>query len=299
MSDSPELEVIADDHYEMLSDATRMKAYQQAIERVVQPGDVVIDLGTGMGILALMAARAGARRVYAIEARDSIHIAQRVAAHNGYGGVIAFLHGNSQATNLPERADVLISETLGSFGFDENTVEHVNDIRERLLKPDARLLPRRLKTWIVPVHSPGAATYQQFWKNIAGFDFSVAREQSAEVIGVAKVKVDEFIGSPALLTDIDLADGKSPQIGRLLHFIGERDEEVHGLAGWFEAELCDDLILSTHPQAPATHWQQAYLALTEPLPVRAGDKIEVMLKSRPQGWERDDAQIEWDCRIVG
>ena len=55
-------------HYQdMLSDHERMRRYRQAIEAVVRPGDVVADLGTGLGVLALMAVRAGASFVYAID----------------------------------------------------------------------------------------------------------------------------------------------------------------------------------------------------------------------------------------
>ena len=130
-----------DDHHAMLADRVRMDAYADAIARVVRPGDRVLDLGAGLGVLGFLALRAGAAHVIAVEKTDSIRLAERLAAQNGLADRMTFFHGSSKDLVLDAPVDVLLSETLGSFGIEENTLDFTLDARRRLLKPAGRLLP--------------------------------------------------------------------------------------------------------------------------------------------------------------
>ena len=76
---------------QMIADTGRTGAYEQALRRRVKPGSTVLDIGTGAGIMALLACRLGARRVYAIEPNDAIEVARQLAAVNGYTDRIAHL----------------------------------------------------------------------------------------------------------------------------------------------------------------------------------------------------------------
>ena len=73
-----------DFHQSMIHDRRRVEAFRAAIEAAVQPGDVVLDIGTGTGLLACLAARAGARKVYAVEEGGIATVAAGVVADNGY-----------------------------------------------------------------------------------------------------------------------------------------------------------------------------------------------------------------------
>ena len=79
--------MILDEHRQYLSDSVRVAALSAAIHRVVKPGDIVVDLGAGTGILGLVACRAGASRVYAIEEGGMIEVAREIARANGCRGV--------------------------------------------------------------------------------------------------------------------------------------------------------------------------------------------------------------------
>ncbi|HEX6912250.1 MAG TPA: 50S ribosomal protein L11 methyltransferase, partial [Longimicrobium sp.] len=92
----------------MAGDRVRMKAYAAAIARAVRPGDVVLDVGAGTGVFSLLACRAGARRVYAVEPADAIHTARELARENGFADRIDFIQGVSTAIGLPEKADVVV-----------------------------------------------------------------------------------------------------------------------------------------------------------------------------------------------
>src|SRR5581483_2265956 len=105
----------AHDHGVMIADRARVGAYRRALERTVKPGHVVVDLGTGTGLLAVFACRLGARTVYAIEAEEIIDLARDIAAANGCADRIAFIRGHSTGVQLPERADVVVSDVHGAL----------------------------------------------------------------------------------------------------------------------------------------------------------------------------------------
>ena len=119
----------------MLHDDRRTSDYLAAIAAAVRPGDVVLDIGTGSGVLAVAAARAGARRVYAVEASDIAGVAERVFAANGVRTASRSSRGWSREIELPEPADLLVSEVIGSEPLEEEILETTLDARRRLLKP--------------------------------------------------------------------------------------------------------------------------------------------------------------------
>ena len=130
------------DHQFILADRVRLDAYRRAIFEVVKKGDVVADLGTGSGILALFAASAGAKRVYAIEQGDIIEQAKQVARSNHHlKGEIVFVNDRSDKVSLPEKADVVLSELIGSFGLEENLHFLQLHARDRFLRPGGKMIP--------------------------------------------------------------------------------------------------------------------------------------------------------------
>jgi protein arginine N-methyltransferase 1 len=166
-------------HIELLDDRERTSAFVQAIERSVRPGDVVVDLGTGTGVLALAAARAGARKVYAIEASGFAAVAEHAARRNGHADRIEVLRGWSHRVELPERADVLVAEIIGNDPLGEGVLRFMPDAVARFLKSGGRVLPGRLRVLatlaampaaIAAEHCVGTARLER-WRDWYGFDF--------------------------------------------------------------------------------------------------------------------------------
>jgi predicted RNA methylase len=112
MSEFRAAQVEYSNYCQMMSDDVRMQAFHTAIKRLIKPGDVVIDLGAGTGILSIWALQAGAKKVYAIEQTGAIELAREIAHVNGYADRIEFIQDNSMNVSLPQRADAIISETL-------------------------------------------------------------------------------------------------------------------------------------------------------------------------------------------
>jgi precorrin-6B methylase 2 len=135
----------------MLADNIRVEAYRRAIFQTVRKGDRVVDIGTGTGILAFFALQAGARKVYAIETGPIIEVAKKTARDNGFFDRMDFIQQDSINTEIPDRVDVLVTETCGCLGIDEGIIDTLNDARKRFLKKDGRIIPAKLRLLATPV----------------------------------------------------------------------------------------------------------------------------------------------------
>ena len=196
---------VLDYHLSMLHDTARMDAFRRAIDASVQPGDVVVDLGCGSGVLSFMACEAGAGKVYAIEGGPVIDVARELAVDNGFDDRIEFLAGWSLYVGLPEPADVLISETIGNAGLDEGIVAWTVDARQRLLRPDAVLLPQRLRTWVCAVESFDDHALVGDWQSPdLPYDYTAAHRRAATTLWYADLTPANLLGQPELAADVDL-----------------------------------------------------------------------------------------------
>ena len=90
-----------------------MQAYSEALRRTVRPGSVVVEIGTGPGVFAVLACQLGASRVYAIEPDPIIQVAREIAAVNHCADRIEFIEDISTRVELPSRADVIFSDMRG------------------------------------------------------------------------------------------------------------------------------------------------------------------------------------------
>jgi histone-arginine methyltransferase CARM1 len=127
----------------MLQDSVRTGTYRKAVmdNAVDFQGKVVMDVGTGSGILAMFAARAGARKVYAVEASDMAHCARKLIAHNGLSDIITVLHGKVEEIEVKEKVDVIISEPMGFLLVHERMLESFVAARKLFMKPEGRMFP--------------------------------------------------------------------------------------------------------------------------------------------------------------
>ena len=163
----------------MVSDRPRTNAFAAAIREVVQPGDVVLDVGTGTGILAMFAAKAGARKVYAIDATDIAEVATDLVKANGLSDQIQVLHGRAGELQLDQKVDLIISEWLGNAAFAEGMLHAVLDARDRNLTPTGRMLPSKVRVLIAPLDEPILYNTEGpgFWRErIHDLDFSSLQE---------------------------------------------------------------------------------------------------------------------------
>ena len=167
-------------HLRMLNDTERTHRFQKAIREKVTENDVVLDIGTGNGILAATAAMCGAKKVYAIERTEFIEVARAVFKANGLDDKITLIKGNSLKIELPEKATVLVSEIIGNDAFDEGILSTFSDAKKRLLTPNAKIIPATLSVYVIPMEFEQKLIKSRIvnnddfssWKKEYGIDFS-------------------------------------------------------------------------------------------------------------------------------
>jgi protein arginine N-methyltransferase 1 len=263
----------------LLLDKARCDAYREAIHRTVKPGDVVVDLGAGTGLLSFFALQAGARHVYAIEMSDIADAAAELIAANGFQERITLIRKNSKTVRLAERCDVLVTETLSAFCFDaENIIEFVADARARFLKPDARVIPESADTFLMPFSSEafGAGRLPPRYYDL---DFKPFRKRLFKSYGSVPASGRPFapLSQPALCYQIDFRKDTENPGKTFAPFRITIDGQLDGFLGWFEARLCEGVTLSNSPFLPLSHWWQLYLPILEQPHYRAGQTILLYL----------------------
>jgi hypothetical protein len=261
-------------HRDLLADEVRTNAYRQAIRRYVTSESVVLDLGSGSGILALFACEAGARRVFAVEQQRSAGIGAFLARHLRFSDRLEVIQEHSSNVHLPEPADLLVTETIAAFGLEERILSSVIDARTRLLRPGAAIIPQVLRLFAVPVELPATfGRHVAWWKEKRyGFDLSPMSVFASNAVYGAEVLPDAFLAPPAMVTAIDSATVMDVDVSGHLDFQVERNGMFHGFAGWFAATLAPGVELSNE-SAGTTHWNHAFLPLEEPVAVEPGARI--------------------------
>lgn len=282
----------------MVSDGTRTDAFADAIREVVRPGDVVVDIGTGTGVLAMLAARAGAKRVHAIDASDIARVAEELVRANGLDDVVKVTYGDASYLEVDEQANVLVSEWLGSFGFVEAMLGDVLAARDRLLAPNGIMLPAAVEVLLAPVGDPVIYAHDGpgFWRTpIHGLDFS--RLEQAELRQGRAVQIwltqASLLAPGATLVRLDdmvTAKVEDQWQSGELEFEIQRDGVLDGFSGWFETRLSPSVLLDTAPGEPETHWRQTYLPFP-PQPVRRGERLTVAWQTAPDPDYRRDVEL--------
>jgi Arginine methyltransferase oligomerization subdomain/Ribosomal protein L11 methyltransferase (PrmA)/SEC-C motif len=285
-------------YYGMLSDKRRMQAYRDAIFKTVKPGDVVVDLGAGTGLLSIWAVQAGAKKVYAIEKTSAIELAKEIAQANDCADKIVFLNENSVDIELPEKANVLISETLGSFGIDENTLQFTIDARNRFLFDDARMIPESLELFVAPLDDKTAYNKLDFWRHIQGIDFSPAFELFSKKIMVESVNAKGLLAKPVAFGRFDFTKITNSEYQERQYIRIEKAGVIHGVAGWFNVTLCDGVEINTAPDQTQTHWKQAFFPFQDPVEVIAGDVLDWIVRVAAKHENSDDTIMQYDYRCT-
>lgn len=261
-------------HRALLDDVVRLDAYDRAIRRLVRPGDVVLDVGTGTGILAMLAARAGAARVHAVESTAVAGLAEELVAANGLGGVVTVHRADARTLAPVEPVDLIVSECMGRFLVDDGMIPAVEQARA-WLKPAGRCCPREIVLRLAPVGHLYVGALDLWRDDVLGLDFGPALRHALRSAYAAELDPSWLFAEPVDFHRWTLP-WPAPPFEGTHKFTVTQDGELRALAGWFEATLAEGVVLSTAP-GTSTHWGQ-YLFPIPRQAVRGGDEVVFSLR---------------------
>ena len=289
------------DYGAMIVDPVRMDRYVRALERAIKPGAIVVDIGTGTGIFALLACRFGARRVYAIEPEDVIQVAGEIAAANGCADRIEFIQAMSTSVALPERGDVIISDLTGALPWFSQHIPSVIDARRRLLAPGGVLIPQRDTAWAAIVTV--GELYRRWtgpWNGAAAnLDMAAARRIIVNTTTSVHLAGENLLTEPQPWGAIDYGTVEEANVRDQITWTVKERGTGHGFAAGFDRTLADGIWMSNAPGTAAEDRPTIYPTLFFPWPseeeLEVGDRISVQVDATLM---REDYIWTWRTHIA-
>jgi type I protein arginine methyltransferase len=284
------------DYGAMIADPARTGSYIRAIKAAVRPGSVVVDVGSGSGFFALVACRAGARHVYAIDEADIVQLGRQLATANNFADRIEFLQADSRQIDLPERADVIVSDLRGALPFHGHAIVTLEDARQRFLRESGILIPQRDTLYAAIVEA------QKFYNEISstwqstveGLDLSPALASVFNELYVTCFTSEQIITQPQAWCVLDYTKSPSPRAAAALCFRPTRSATAHGIALWFDTQLLGEIGFSCAPSGSKTVYGQSFLPWPQPVAISPGQEIQVELHADLVG---GDYIWRWETKI--
>ena len=279
----------------MITDLVRFDAYARAMRAAIKPGAFVLEIGTGVGVFAVLARQLGARRVVAVEPSDAITVARLIARDNGVSD-IEFIQALSTDISLSEKADVIVSDLRGVLPQMTGHIDAIVDARERLLAPGGVLIPAADTLYAAVVEAPlvfgertGAAVAAE-----CGMRFDSLTRFATNAWTRVDFRPDQLLTDAQAWATLDYRTATTLDADGTLHWQAKRAGTAHGLAVWFDGELFGDAKLSNTPGGPELIYGNAFFPWPEPVAINEGDEISVTIAVRHVA---DDHVWRWDSDV--
>ncbi|GJP61967.1 hypothetical protein CLOP_g19084 [Closterium sp. NIES-67] len=288
-------------HEEMLKDSVRTKTYEAAIcgSAFLFKDKVVMDVGAGTGILSLFAAKAGAKKVYAMECSEIAECAREIVAANHMSHIITVIKGKVEDVELPEgeKVDVIISEWMGYFLLYESMLDTVLFARDKWLGDGGIVLPDHCSLYMVAIED---AEYKQekihFWQSVYGFDMSCIRDKAMLEPLVDTVDAEQIVTNACCVKTLNISKVTRGDLSFSVPFklVAERNDFVHALVAYFDVGFtkCHKPVgFSTGPKSRSTHWKQTVLYLEDTLTMCQGEAVTGTMQVKPNAKNPRDLDI--------
>lgn len=273
-------------HIPMLNDVPRNDAFEAAIAKAIAdrgPDVQILDIGTGSGLLSMMAARAGAKHVVTCEVVPVIaETARKVVEQNGLSDRIVVVNKSSSelvvGMDMDCRADILVSEILSSDLLAEDVLETFEDAHKRLINADAIVIPRGATAVGCLVESEILSKYA-FVHEVSGFDVSAFSPLAPNKLPIHGTMTEW----KRLSYDIDLQtiDLTVPIHGgeyRVIDIPVISDGMAAGIVQWLKIDLAEGIDFTNHPDDYSDGgWLQVLHPFPAPISVTQGSTFKVVV----------------------
>jgi protein arginine N-methyltransferase 1 len=270
-------------HEEMIKDKIRTGSYKKAIEnnKTIFKDKIVLDIGSGTGILSIFAAKAGAKHVYGIEYADIADYSKEIIKQNNLSDKITIIQSKVEEANLPvDKVDIIISEWMGYFLLYESMLDTLLFARDKWLKKDGYLLPDKAQIYLAGIQDT-LYKYNKIdsWDNVYGFNFSVLKNPALAEPIIDNFPNNNIISNSCKIFDIDLYTVKVEDLDFSAGYeiIFNKDDTFNGFVTWFDVEfdkIPNKITLSTSPYEPSTHWKQVMFYSKNDIEVKKNEKLK-------------------------
>jgi protein arginine N-methyltransferase 1 len=278
---------------DMIADAVRVDAYARALQSVITPQSFVVEIGTGIGVFAVMARQMGARRVVAIEPSDAIAVARLIANDNDQPG-IEFIQALAKDVTLSEQADVIVSDLRGVLPPFNGHFQSIIDARQRILAPGGALIPIADTLYAAVVEAPDSDDGRMPLCTRSDLKLEALRPFITNTWAKARVKPERLLTGPQAWATIDYRTMVHCHVEGTAACTVHRPGKAQGLAVWFDATLVDGVSFSNAPDHPQLIYGTAFFPWPHPVDVKEGDRICVKLEARHVG---DDYVWRWASEV--
>lgn len=266
-------------HKVMLQDVVRTDTYEKSINEVVKPEHSVLDFGCGTGVLAMFAARAGAKKVIAVDRSPFIKTAKEIAQKNSFDN-IDFYHDDHQSLQLNEKVDVIVSEWMGHCLFYEAMLEPLLAVRDRFLADDGVMIPSEVSLHVGLVCDEDLLEDLSFLQDKPyDLDFSPIAHVPFSQTDLVALDPESILKNVAHLGSMDMKTISKAKMPRVFSGTTKPDkaEKIFALCGWFSSKLSASASFGTGPNDIPTHWDQILFPLPEVFAVDPSRELTITL----------------------
>lgn len=275
-------------HFSMLADTNRNDAFEKAINKVVSKKSRILDIGSGSGLLSMMAARRGAEEIIACEEHSGLSkAAKRIVDANNYRNSIKVINKRSDHLEMGEdyheKFDVIVCEILDSGGLGEGVIPSVRQAKEEMATDDVKIIPAGISLKAQLIEIPKLHQVNPV-RQISGFDLSVFDQfRVSDTYTPVNLSNQEY---RTLTNEFDLRtydfynihkeaiDFDEPEVDRLdLEVTAEG--QVQAVAFWFDLHMDEEDTYSSGPNGELDHWLQAVYFFEKPMNVSTGDSVSL------------------------
>ncbi|MCP4304357.1 MAG: methyltransferase domain-containing protein [bacterium] len=285
----------------MYTNQARFNAYSSALRKVVTAESIVLDIGAGTGIFALLACQYGARRVYAIEPDDAVTLAKDLAMANGYADRLTCIQEISTKVTLPERADVIVSDLSGLLPLFQRHIPSIIDARERLLRPGGILIAQRddLRAAVVSAPVAYAEIVRPWSADVHGLDLSVGLPLVTNTWDSLVDKTARLLSAPSTLAVLDYYTVSNSNVRGNIDWVIDAAASAHGFAIWFDRTVADGITISNQPGAPqeinvTDIYGSGFFPWPRAVALEVGDQVALSVTANLVG---SDYVWRWETKI--
>ncbi|XP_071671218.1 protein arginine N-methyltransferase 8 isoform X5 [Patagioenas fasciata] len=230
-------------HEEMLKDEVRTLTYRNSMyhNKHVFKDKIVLDVGSGTGILSMFAAKAGAKKVYGIECSSISDYSEKIIKANHLDNIITIFKGKVEEVELPvDKVDIIISEWMGYCLFYESMLNTVIFARDKWLKPGGLMFPDRAALYVVAIEDRQYKDFKiHWWENVYGFDMTCIRDVAMKEPLVDIVDPKQVVTNACLIKEVDIYTVKTEELAFTSAFCLQiqRNDYIHALVTYFNIEF--------------------------------------------------------------